>query len=205
MGPPAERRQPLPNLFKLPGHLLRQLSPRARRAVLAALALLFAAIVATAIVLAPRITESKHERAVRERREARAAAVAERKRLIREQKPRFGRVAAGTDLIAGVEAAIVRDARARHATGELETLVKRADCDRDQAGRDGKRIVLACTAVTHEVAPSAAGGGALIGYPYAGAVSTDTRRYAICKTSGHPGEGSFTHQEAVALPRACGG
>jgi hypothetical protein len=200
---PADRRQPLPSFWRLPGHLLKQLSPAWRRAVLAALALLFVAIVATAIVLAPRITESKHERAVRERREARQSEAAERARLEREQRPRFGRVAAGTGLIAGVEEAIVRDARARHATRELETAVQRTDCER--IGRDGQRIVLGCTAVTHEVAPSAANGGVLIGYPYAAAVATGTRRYAICKTSGHPGEGSFTHKTPVALPPACGG
>ena len=203
MGPPAERRQPLPSFFQLPGHLLRQLSPGWRRAVLATLAVLFAAIVATAIVLAPRITESRHERAAEQAREARQAAAAERARLVREQRPRFGRIPAGTGLIAGVEAAIVRDARARHATGELKTPVQRADCE--QIGREAERIVLGCTAVTHEVAPSAANGGVLIGYPYGAAVATDTRRYAICKTSGHPGEGSFTHQTPVGLPPACGG
>jgi C4-dicarboxylate-specific signal transduction histidine kinase len=203
MGPPAERRQPLPSLFHLPAHLLGQLSPARRRAALAALVLLLAALVVTAIALAPRITESKRERAAQERRDERQAAAAERARLVREQRPRFGRVPAGIALIPGVEQAITRDARARHATGELETAVQRANCDRDRI--DGKRIVLACTAVTHEVAPSAATGGALVGYPYAAAVSSATRRYAICKTSGHPGEGSFTHQDAVALPRACGG
>jgi hypothetical protein len=202
-GSAADRRQPLPSLWRLPGHLLKQLSPGRRRAVLAALALLFAGLVATAIVLAPRITESKRERAAAERKEAREAAAAERARLVREQKPRFGRVAAGTGLIAGVQEAIVRDAHARHATGELKTPVQRADCDR--MGRDARRIELACTAITHEIAPSAANGGVVIGYPYAAAVATDTRRYAICKTSGHPGEGSFTHQTPVRLPPACGG
>ena len=198
---PADRRQPLPSLWRLPGHLLKQLSPAWRRVVLGTLAVLLAALVATTIVLAPRITKSKHERAVEQRREAREADAAERARLRREQKPRFGRVAAGTELVAGVESAIVRDAHARHATGELKTPVIRADCK--AIGRDGARASLACTAVTSDVAPSAGGGGVLIGYPYAAAVTATTRGYAICKTSGHPGEGSFTHRDPVALPRAC--
>jgi hypothetical protein len=201
MGPPAERRQPLPNLFQLPGHLLRLLSPGWRRAVLAALVVAFAGVVATTIVLAPRISKSNRERAAEQRLEARRADAAERARLRAEQKPRFGRVAAGTGLIAGVEQAITRDALARHATGELETPVKRADCD--VFGRTGQRISLGCTAVTSEVAPSAANGGVLIGYPYAAAVSSATRRYAICKTSGQPGEGSFTHKDLVQLPVVC--
>ena len=201
MGPPAERRQPLPSLFHLPGHLLRQLSPGWRRAVLATLAVVVAGLVATAIVLAPRISESNKERAAEQRREARQALASQRARLRAEQRPRSGRVAAGTELIAGVEQAITRDALARHATGELKTPVKRADCQ--TFGRQGARISLGCTAVTSDVPPSAGGGGVLIGYPYAAAVTATTRRYAICKTSGSPGEGSFTHRNPVELPAAC--
>jgi hypothetical protein len=200
---PADRHDPLPSLFGLPAHLLRQLSPRMRRIVLAILALLVAGGIATAIVLGPRIAESNKERAAQERREARRAEAAERARLAAEQRPRFGRVAAGSGLIAGVEQAITRDARARHATGELKTLVRRADCH--EIGKLGARLRLSCTAITSEVAPSAANGGVLVGYPYAGAVTPRSGRYAICKTSGRPGEGSFTHKAPVELPKACGG
>jgi type II secretory pathway pseudopilin PulG len=200
---PADRREPLPSLFGLPGHLLRQLSPRWRRVVLATLAVLVAAGVVTAIVLGPRIAESNRERAAEQRRADRQAQERERARLAAEQRPRFGRVATGTALFAGVEAAITRDARARHATGELKTLVRRTDCH--TIGRRGSRIQLSCTAITSEVAPSAGGGGVLIGYPYASAVAPATRRYAICKTSGRPGEGSFTHRAPVELPAVCGG
>ncbi len=204
--PPAgsfDRREPLPSLFKLPAHLLRQLSPGWRRAVLAILGALVAAGIVTAIIAGPKIAESNKERAARERQEARQADARERARLIAEQRPRFGRVAAGAPLVAGVENAITRDARARLATGELKTRVRRADCH--TIGRRGPRIQLSCTAITSEVAPSAAGGGVLIGYPYASAVTPATRRFAICKTSGRPGEGSFTHKAPVELPAACGG
>jgi hypothetical protein len=199
----ADRREPLPSLFGLPAHLLRQLSPGWRRVVLAILGALVAAGVITAIILGPKIAESNKERAAKERQEARQAEARERARLTAEQRPRFGRVAAGTTLIAGVEDAITHDARARHATGELKTLVRRADCHK--IGRLGSRIQLSCTAITSEVAPSAAGGGVQVGYPYASGVTPATRRFAICKTSGRPGEGSFTHKAPVELPRACGG
>lgn len=198
----ADRRDPMPSLFGLPGHLLRQLSPRRRRVVLAALALLLAAAVATAIVLGPRIADSNRENAAAQRRAERQAQARERARLVAEQRPRFGRVAAGTGLVAGVESAITSDARARHATGELKTLVRRADCRR--IGRLGSRVRLSCTAITSEVAPSAGSNGVLVGYPYAGAFTPATRRYAICKISGRPGEGSFTQRAPVELPRACG-
>ena len=203
--PPAgsfDRREPLPSLFKLPGHLLRQLSPGMRRVVLAILGLLVAAGVVTAIILGPKIAESNKERAAQERQEARQAEARERARLMAEQRPRFGRVAAGTPLVAGVEDAITRDARARNATGELKTPVRRTDCH--PIGR-GAGIKLSCTAITTEVGRSASTEGLVVGYPYAGMVTPSTRRYAICKTSGRPGEGSFTHKAPVELPKACGG
>jgi hypothetical protein len=202
-GPAADRRDPMPSLFGLPAHLLRQLSPGWRRAVLAALALLVAGGIVTAIILGPQISESNKERAAQERRDARRAEERQRARLVAEQRPRFGRVAAGTALVAGVEAAITRDAAARHETGELKTAVQRTDCHR--IGTQGERVRLACTAVTSDVRGTDSSGGVLIGYPYAAAFTPSSRRYALCKTSGHPGEGSFTHKAPVELPRACGG
>jgi type II secretory pathway pseudopilin PulG len=203
--PPAgsfDRREPLPSLSKLPGHLLRQLSPGWRRAVLVLLGVIFAGLVVTAIILGPQIAESNKERAAQERKEARQAEARERARLIAEQRPRFGRVAAGTPLVAGVEEAITRDARARHATGELKTPVLRTDC---KPISHGSAIQLSCTAITSDVPESGAGGALVVGYPYGAAVTRSTRRYAICKTSGRPGEGSFTHKAPVELPAACGG
>jgi type II secretory pathway pseudopilin PulG len=200
---PADRREPLPGLFRLPGHLLRQLSPGWRRAVLALLALLAASLIATAIVAGPKIAEGNRERAAQERKEARQSEARERARLAAEQRPRFGRVAAGIPLLGGVEQAITRDARARHETGELKTLVRRADCER--IGTLGARLRLSCTAVTTDVPATATSGRVVVGYPYAGAVAPSTRRYAICKTSGRPGEGSYTRRAPVELPKACGG
>ena len=200
---PADRHEPLPGLFGLPAHLLRQLSPAWRKFVIGAGAVLLAAGVVTAIVLGPRISESNREHAAQQRRAERHAAARELARLRAEQRPRFGTLAGGA-AIAGVERAITSDALAREATGELDTRVQRTDCH--PVGHDAaERILLACTAVTSDVAPSAVNGGVLIGYPYRGAVAPTTGRYAICKTSGRPGEGSYTRRTQVALPRACGG
>jgi hypothetical protein len=200
---PADRHEPLPGLFGLPAHLLRQLSPAWRRFVIGAGVVLLAAAVVTAIVLGPRIAESNRERAAEQRRADQRSAAEELARLKAEQRPRIGTLAGGAS-IAGVERAITRDARARVATGELDTRVRRTDCH--PVGHDpAKRILLACTAITSDVPPSAGGGGVLIGYPYRGAVAPTTGRYAICKTSGRPGEGYYTRQTRVALPRACGG
>jgi hypothetical protein len=203
MSPPAEpadRREPLPGLFKLPGHLLRQLSPGWRRAVIALAVVAFVALVATAIALGPQISESNRERAAEQRRAERQAAAEELARLRAEQRPRTGRTTGG---VAGVEAAITSDARARAQTGEFDNPAIRADCR--TLTRRGGRLLLSCTAVTSDVEGTDRVRGVLIGYPYRAALSPADGSYAICKTSGRPGEGSLTRRETVALPAACGG
>jgi hypothetical protein len=202
---PADRHEPLPGLLGLPAHLLRQLSPGWRRATIGAAVLLVVAGVVTAIVLGPRIAESNRDRAAEQRREERRAQAQERARLRAEQRPRTGTLDAATPpaLVAGVERAITRDAQARQASGELETRASRTDCR--VLGRDGGRLRLGCTAVTSDVAGNEDVRGVLVGYPYAATVSLDEGSYALCKTSGRPGEGSYTRRAPVELPRACGG
>lgn len=200
---PADRHDPLPGLFGLPGHLLRKLSPRMRRVVLALIGLLVAGAIATAIVLGPRIADSNRERTAEQRRAERQAAAAELARLRSEQRPRTGVIASG-GAIPGVEAAITRDANARVASGELDTSAERTDCR--PVGHDAaERILLSCTAVTSDVPETETSRGVLIGYPYRGALAPETGRYAICKTSGRPGEGSYTRRVEIPLPKACGG
>lgn len=201
---PADRHDPLPGLLGLPGHLFRKLSSRGRRMAAVAGALLLAPAVAAAIVLGPRIADSNRERAAEQRRDERRAAAAERARLAAEQRPRTGVLAAGgaTAAITGVEQAITRDARARLATGELRTAVRRTDCR--ALGRDAGRLVLGCTAITSDVAPSPGVRGVTIGYPYRAAVSAATGRYGFCKTSGRPAEGLLTRRADPELPAACG-
>jgi hypothetical protein len=203
---PADRYEPLPGLLGLPAFLLRKLSPRARKLVLGAIALLVAAGVITAIILGPQIAESNRERAAEQERAERRAHAEELVRLRAEQRPRTGKLAAGsaTVMIAGVERAITRDARARAATGELHNRVRRTDCH--TLGRDAGRLVLSCTAITSEVEPSESTRGFVVGYPFRAAVSPSTGGYGLCKTSGQPGEGSYIRgRPQVELPRVCGG
>jgi hypothetical protein len=200
---PADRYEPLPGLLGLPGFLLRKLSPRVRGVVLAALALLVAAGVVAVIVYGPRIAESNRERAAEQRRAERRAAAADLARLKAEIQPRTGTIASG-GAIPGVEAAITRDALARLASGELETRVQRSDCR--PVGHDAaQRVLLSCTAVTSDVPATETSRGVLIGYPYRAAVAPETGRYALCKTSGRPGEGSYTRRVEIPVPKACGG
>jgi hypothetical protein len=200
---PADRYEPLPGLFGIPGFLLRKLSPPVRKLVLAAIAVLVAAGVVTTIILGPKIAESNRERAAEQRRAERQAAAAELARLKAEITPRTGTIASG-GAIPGVEAAITRDAQARVASGELETRAQRTDCK--PVGHDAaQRVLLSCTAVTSDVPESESSRGVLIGYPYRAAVAPESGRYALCKTSGRPGEGSYTRRVEVPLPKACGG
>jgi hypothetical protein len=200
---PADRYEPLPGLFGIPGFLLRKLSPPMRRLVLALIALIVAALVVTAIILLPQIAESNRERAADQRRAERRAAAAELARLKAEIQPRTGTIASG-GAIPGVEAAITRDAQARVASGELDTRAQRTDCK--PVGHDAaQRVLLSCTAVTSDIPGSESSRGVLIGYPYRAAVAPQTGRYALCKTSGRPGEGSYTRRTEIALPKACGG
>jgi hypothetical protein len=198
---PADRREPLPGLLGLPAFVWRKLSPTGRRVAAVAGVVLLAGLVTLTIVLAPRIAESKREQAAEQRREAARALAAERARLRAEQRPRRGTVPV-LAAIPGVERAITADARARNETGELSVRVKRTDCR--VIGSDGARQLLGCTAITSETEASEAGSGVLVGYPYKAAVNLETGRYALCKTSGRPGEGAYNRARAVPLPDACG-
>ena len=199
---PAERYEPLPGLLGLPGHFWRKLSPAGRWVTaVAGVALLLGAVV-LAIVLVPQISESNRRQAAEDRRERAQALAAERARLRAEQRPRRGKVPP-VAVVAGVEARITADAQLRHARGELDAAALRTDCR--SLGHDGSLTLLGCTAVTSDVEATEEATGVLIGYPYRAAVELETGRYALCKTSGRPGEGAYNRSTIVPLPAACGG
>lgn len=166
--------------------------------------LLLIGAVGAAIVAIPAITTSKREQAAKDRREELANRAAERRRLVAEQRPRRGRLDDGA-AVPQVEAAIGADANRRVESGELETPVRRADCER--LDRDARRTLLTCTAITSDVAATKTTRGVLTGYPYRARIERADGRYAFCKTSGQPGEGSLGSRRdlVVPLPRACGG
>lgn len=196
---PADRRDPMPGLLGLPGHMLRQLPPPWRRVAIGAVVALLAGCVVAAIVLGPQISESNRERAAEQRREERQAAAERLARLRAEQRPRTGHA----DGVAGVEAAITRDARARARTGEFDNPAIRTDCR--TLARRGGRLLLSCTAVTSDFEGNDDVRGVLIGYPYRAALTPADGSYGLCKTSGRPGEGALERRKDVGLPRACGG
>jgi hypothetical protein len=215
--PAPDRYEPLPGIAGIPRWIWNKL-PRAGRI---ALALLPFAVIALVLLLGPGIDESKDRRAAAER-ERRAQLTAERvQRIEAEQRPRFRRgapagrdVAARSALVSALPAAIEADARRRVAAGELDGPIRSVECEPYPRSVDGRGAHLdpsqptgrySCLAVTQEVRPTETNEGAVIGHPYRVMVDFDTGRYAFCKVSGRPGEGSLSAEILVPVPEACGG
>jgi type II secretory pathway pseudopilin PulG len=208
--PQNDRYEPLPGLLSLPSFLYRKLGPRGRVAAKLGGAIFVVAVTVAVIVLAPRIAESKRERAERERREAAAAQAAERRRLIAEQRPHHGRGGARAsrdDLLFDLERAILVDARARTAAGKLHgPPAKRVECKSLARGAEaeGPRVAYDCIAITSDLPSIEGSPQGVLGHPFRAVVDYSTGGFTWCKVSGRPGEGSLTREGLdVTLPRAC--
>lgn len=141
------RRDPVPGLTDLPDWLRRNVSRRARRLLLAASFVALAAL-AVAIPLA------LHAASDRSAREARADRATQRERVlltVERQRPRTITDAAArrrpVALIHVAEAAILADARARNAAGELANRPAAARCTRIRLGQAPGALALDCLAV----------------------------------------------------------
>jgi hypothetical protein len=196
----GDRYEPLPGLLSIPSFLYGKLGPQGRIVAKVVGVLAAVGLIAAAIVLVPKITETKRDNAATEREERAAAIERERTRLIAEQRPHRGSGPAGDEaaLTRSIEASVTRDARARVKAGELSPPPARYTvCEPSSAGA-GR---LSCTAVTSEVP----GGKGVVGHPFRALADYGAGTYAWCKVSGRAGEGSFTRLLNVPLPKACGG
>jgi hypothetical protein len=205
---PDDRYEPLPGLFALPGFLYRRLGPRGRVAAKLGGALLLVVAVVAAIVLVPRIADTKRERADQERRDAAAALAERRQRLIAEQRPHRGRASARAPraaVVAQLQEQVLADARARAATGKLAgPAASRVECHELRRGVDAKaRVAYECIAVTSDLPSVEDSPAGVVGHPFRAVVDFSTGRFTWCKVSGRPGEGSLTARGPVTLPRAC--
>jgi hypothetical protein len=215
--PARDRYEPLPGIAQLPKWIWGKL-PRAARI---GLALLPVVVIALVLLLGPGIDESKDERADAERQRL-AQLDAERvERLRAEQRPRFRSgapagedLAARASLVAALAPAVQADARRRVAAGELDGPIRDVQCEPYPRSADGRGAHLdpaqptgrySCLAVTRAVAATESNEAAAIGHPYRALVDFDTGRYAFCKVSGRPGEGSIGREIPVTVPRVCGG
>jgi hypothetical protein len=215
--PGADRYEPLPGVAGLPRWLWSRL-PRPARV---GLALLPVAVLAFALLVGPGIDESKEERAQAERERLERLAAERAERLRAEQRPRFraGRPA-GADLearaalFAALGPAVEADARGRVAAGQLDGPVRAVECEPYPRSAAGGGAHLdpsepsgryACLAVTREIEATEFNEASAIGHPYRAMIDFGSGRYAFCKVSGRPGEGSIGRQQPVPVPAACGG
>jgi hypothetical protein len=213
----SDRYEPLPGIAGIPKWVWGKL-PRAARV---GVALLPFVVVALILLLAPGIDESKDRRAQAER-EQRAQQTAERVTQLRaEQRPRFERgtpagrdLAARATLVASLPIAIQADARQRVAAGALDGPIRSVECEPFPRTVDGGGAHLdpsqttgrySCLAITREVSATERNEASSIGHPYRVLVHFDTGRFAFCKVSGRPGEGSIDRRIPVTVPEACGG
>jgi hypothetical protein len=179
--------------------------PPWRRLAVAAIAALAAAGVAAAL-LVPAIDRGKEERAAAERRRDAAFEAAKRRRLAEEERPRSGRgerpegslTAAGElrarrALVADLERAITRDARARVRAGRLDGPVLATECainppserrvERDPSARGAAYECLAVTSRDPQ-------GRFAVGHSFDARVDYRRFRFTWAKACRPPGEGS---------------
>jgi hypothetical protein len=206
--PQNDRYEPLPGLLSLPSFLYRKLGPGGRMAVKVGGGLFVTGVTVAAIVLVPRIVETKRERSAQERRDAAAALAARRERLIAEQRPHRGRAEADASraaVLAELEDRILADARARVASGKLSgPAANRVECEPLAHGQDpgGSRVAYDCIAITSDLPSTENAPGGVIGHPFRAVADFSTGRFTWCKVSGRPAEGSLS-KALVRLPRAC--
>jgi hypothetical protein len=220
---PPERHEPLPGLLGLPAFLLRQLSPRGRRAVIAFGMVFLVALAVGAIVEVPHLRRSELERAQAEARAAKAAAAARRVRLTRDSRPHIGSGPAAAGLRPGaalrarralmtsVEASVFEDARDRFRSrgpylgARCTALPKRLESPPPQDNLAVPIVRVECLAIERALAPSARTAGVLLGQPFHARVDFTRGHYAWCKIEEEAGEGFTGVQVSVPVPRACGG
>ena len=107
-----------------------------------------------------------------------------------------------TSLVGEIEAEAAR----RVAAVEEETPVQRGECEPLVPVRRAGRSLLSfsCTAVTSDLPANSGSAGGIIGYPYRALADPARGRFTFCKVAGRPGEGSYTREALVELPRVCG-
>jgi hypothetical protein len=222
-----DRYDPLPSLLELPAFLLRKLPASRRRRVAIGGVLVAVAVAAAAAVVVPQMRSQQHDQAARAVRQDAAALAALKARYAREARPIQGRgpAAAGRDgaaalsvrrdLVSGLQAAVLADARDRADRGELHAHYRATTCsaypkqvvERPPADDLTRATaVFECIAVSRTVAPDArTTSGSLIGQPYRARVDFTHGRYAFCKIVQQPGELSIQREVVLKVPRACGG
>jgi hypothetical protein len=221
-----DRYEPLPGLLEIPGFLVRKIPPRARKPAAFAAGILGVAVAVALVLSIPAITESKDDRAAtearteRDRLAQRAAELQAELRLL-EGRGEGARGLTGAEaitvrqaLVSDLDAAVLADAQSRVQAGEFTQSVDRVECERFPRGARGEDPALdlgsatgrySCLAITADAPKIETNQASSLGYPYRALLHFESGRFAYCKISGRPGEGSLTREFPVRIPEACGG
>jgi hypothetical protein len=191
------------------------MSPRRRRRLRLGGSLALVAIAVLAVILVPKITKEKNERAARERRQAAAADARLAARLRRSVRPRHGAAPAAERgqrglVVIALQTAITQDMHARVRRHELDQPVRGTVCElfgrHSLAGveRGPADAGLDCTAVTDRIPSTGQAPAGLLGYPVWARVDFRTGRWAFClivRPAGEKGVGSNIND--VRIPAPC--
>jgi len=189
--------------------------PPPYRLILGIFAGLLAVGIPAGLIISGAIGEEKTRARAQEDVELTARQAADRKRLIRDQRPVRGRIAipAGASgqvaeqrLVAGLELAVAAEARRRVEAGELETEIRypRARC-RELPQRRFGHLSMECVAVTTDIKGGEGDRVGHLGYPFLVLVSRGNGAYAFCKTNPNPGEGASRFGTTPLLSEDCSG
>ena len=171
--------------------------------------------VALAIAV-PRIDTGKRAGAARDAASLAASRAAEHRRLVAEQRVHRGRAAGRGDRVAiygAATSAVLADAKARVADGELETAVSGIVCAPAEGSGQPAHVeriasvpvgAFDCTAITGKIARSSRNVAGALGYPFRLKVDFAHRSFLWCKQNPLPGERSVPDpSQVVRLPAAC--
>lgn len=181
--------------------------PSARRlaAWAGAAAVLIGAVLAITV---PRIDSAKDARAARADAVAAARDAARRADTIRFQRASFS-TSEPDDAAAQLRdsrVAILADAQARHAAGELPQRARWVDCVRAAGSARADLLRMSCVATTRRVDDQAARRERSLGYPFALVLQPSTGRFAWCRTIPVPAENALgRHGVRIPQPAACRG
>ncbi len=205
-----------------------EIPPVPWRWVAAGAVLVAALVVVVVVAVAPSIEGAKRETEAREERRLDTALRERAARVRREQRPRFGRVAfvrgatggpapagrpgARRAILRRIEAAVTRDARARHAAGELPRRALSTGCvlfppraAGSPAPPPRRREAYDCLAVTTTIARNERDRRAgSLGYPFRAIVDFGRATWAFCKINPVAGERVIPDpRRIVELPGEC--
>lgn len=181
-------------------------APPSRRRLAVWTAVAAAALGIVLVLTVPRIDGAKNERAAQVAATEAAQDAARRAETIRLQRAGFGTATGRDGALADARAAILADAQARHAAGELGQRPAEVTCSPAAGSARSDLRRYSCVAAVTRLADVAAGPQRTVGYPFSLVVQPATGAFAWCRTLPVPAEGATGHSGVrIPQPAPCRG